>query len=89
MSKSLQYQLYSKIYFHSATQLVKDFFEWVNSSIYVEKRSCITTYNRTVLLYISADSVPQLLTHSAYIRVTVFVIFYRIIFIWRTRSDYK
>ena len=89
MSKILQYQLYSKIYFHSATQLVKDFFEWVNSSIHVEKRSCITTYNRIVLLYISADSVPQLLTHSAYIRVTVFVIFYRIIFIWRTRSDYK
>ena len=55
MSKKLQHQCYSKAYFQPSIQLnlhsliFKDFFGWVNFSIYVEKRSCITIYNRIVL----------------------------------------
>ena len=91
--KNLHYLCHSKTYFQSGIQLnlnsliFKNFFEWVNFFVYVEKQSFIATYNRIVLLYISADSVPQVLAYCAYISVTVFVIPH-ILLISHTQNGY-
>ena len=63
--------------------IFKDSFKWVNFSNSVEYWSCITSYNRMVLLYVSADSVLQILAYCTYIKITVCVMLWHPYFWYR------